>query len=191
MQEAALLIGQFGIGLLSAFSVSKRVEVYTRSYRRGAKGCKWACDGDIHYTVEPCDKPAPGTQVVLHLLESKLELLDEKYLRQAIKKYADFLSIPIFLHGNQANVGTPPWEADDEQTDLVEYIQSRWDLFPLGFIPFNTAGATSDNGAPLPNVSGLLFIPMIPFELTRDFGEIDVYISRMFIKANDKELLPR
>lgn len=188
-REAALLIGQFGIGLLSAFSISSRVEVTTRSYQNGA-GCRWTCDGDINYTVEPCDKPDPGTRIVLHVLDTKLELLDERRLREAIKKYADFLSIPIYLGSNQANACTPPWEKEDESTDLSEYIQSRWGLFPLGVIPFDTADMVA-KGEPLPQVSGLLFIPMIPFELTRDFGELDIYISRMFIKANDKELLPR
>jgi len=185
-REAALLIGQFGIGLLSAFSISRQVEVITRSWQGGG-GFRWVCEGDIHYTVEPCAKPDPGTRVILHLLDSKLELLDESRLRQAIKKYADFLSVPIFLNNAQANACIPPWET--EQSDLSEYIQARWGLFPLGIIPFNTEEMKSDQ--PLPRVSGLLFIPMIPFELTRNFGEVDVYISRMFIKANDKDLLPR
>jgi molecular chaperone HtpG len=185
-REAALLIGQFGIGLLSAFSISRQVEVITRSWQ-GDTGFRWICEGDIHYTVEPYAKPDPGTRVILHLLDSKLELLDESRLQQAIKKYADFLSVPIFLNNAQANACIPPWET--EQFDLSEYIQARWGLFPLGIIPFNTEKMQAD--LPLPRVSGLLFIPMIPFELTRSFGEVDVYISRMFIKANDKELLPR
>lgn len=185
-REAALLIGQFGIGLLSAFSISRRVEIVTRAWRDDG-GFRWVCEGDIHYTVEPCANPEAGTRVILHLLDSKLELLDGSRLRQAIKKYADFLSVPIFLNNAQANACTPPWET--EHTDLSEYIQARWDLFPLGVIPFNTEKMQTDQ--PLPRVSGLLFIPMIPFELTRNFGEVDVYISRMFIKTNDKELLPR
>ncbi|QDT25137.1 Chaperone protein HtpG [Gimesia panareensis] len=189
-EKSALLIGQFGIGLLSAFSISERVEVYTRSYQHDQTGCFWSCEGDIHYTTELYDKPEVGTRIVLYLLDSKMELLDEKRLRQAIKKYADFLSVPILLQGKQVNSTTPPWEEDEGQTDLHEYIQSRWGLFPLGLIPFNSASAQSEDGQPLPNVSGLLFIPLIPFELTRDFGEVDVYITRMFIKANDKELLP-
>jgi len=188
-REAALLIGQFGIGLLSAFSVSSRVEVTTRSFREGI-GLRWTCEGDVDYTVEPCEKPDAGTSIVLHVLNTKLELLAEKRLREAIKKYADFLSIPIFLHGNQTNACTPPWESEDESIDLSEYILSRWGLFPLGIIPFNTADMSGE-GEPLPQVSGLLFIPMISPELPRDFGELDIYISRMFIKANDNELLPR
>jgi molecular chaperone HtpG len=185
-REAALLIGQFGIGLLSAFSISKQVEIFTRAWAAD-QGFRWVCEGDIHYTVEQRTKPEPGTRVILHLLDSKLELLDESRLRLAIKKYADFLSVPIFLNNAQANACTPPWET--EQADLSEYIQKRWDLLPLGVIPFNTEILSL--GPTLPDVSGLLFVPLIRHELSRHFGEVDIYISRMFIKANDKDLLPR
>nr|VFK58768.1 MAG: molecular chaperone HtpG [Candidatus Kentron sp. TUN] len=205
-REAALLIGQFGIGLLSAFSISKRVEVITRSAQSQDKNeaCRWVCEGDIHYTVEPLDESAdfgePGTRITLYLLDTKLELLAEDRLRQAIKKYADFLSIPIYLNGTQANACTPPWEIRRTTTegegkisavDLSEYIQSRWSLYPLGIIPFDTETMAMEDGEKRPlRVSGLLFVPVIPSELARDFGELDIYISRMFIKANDKELLP-
>ncbi len=98
--EAALLIGQFGIGLLSAFSISRQVEIITRS-SDAEGGFRWVCAGDIHYSVEASAKPEPGTRVILHLHESKIALLDEERLHQAVKKYADFLSIPIYLNGNQ------------------------------------------------------------------------------------------
>lgn len=181
-QEALLLIGQFGIGLLSAFSVAEKVEVITRSYQGGSSGFKWTCEGDIHYTVEPVEKAEIGTQVVLHLTDSSLILLDDKRLLQAIKKYADFLSVPIFLRGSQINSCIPPWEEEADQADYANYIKARYDLYPMAIIPFKLS-------KPL-HLEGLLFIPMIPYELTRDFGEVDVYISRMFIKANDKEILP-
>lgn len=181
-QEALLLIGQFGIGILSAFSVSKSVEVLTRSYQQGSSGFRWVCDGDIRYSVEPVEKAETGTQVVLHLTDSNLLLLDDKRLQQAIKKYADFLSIPIYLRGNQTNSCIPPWETEKDETDHADYIKTRYDLYPLAILPFQISD-------PL-HLDGLLFVPVIPFELTRDFGEVDVYISRMFIRENDKELLP-
>jgi molecular chaperone HtpG len=180
--EALLLIGQFGIGMLSAFSVADKVEVYTRSCHPGASGFRWLCIGDIHYKVEPTKMPDAGTRVVLHLTDSSLVLLDDTRLRQAIKKYADFLSIPIYLKGNQVNSCTPPWAKESSVTDYADYIKARYDLYPLAVLPFQLS-------EPLP-LDGLLFVPMIPFELTRDFGEVDIYISRMFIKANDKALLP-
>jgi molecular chaperone HtpG len=181
-QEALLLIGQFGIGLLSAFSIAEQVEVFTRSYLPKSSGFKWVCEGDIHYTVDPIKKAETGTRVVLHVTDSNLVLLDEPRLRQAIKKYADFLSVPIYLQGNQVNSCTPPWLTEQKQTDYADYIKARYDLYPLAILPFAIP-------EPLP-VDGLLFVPMIPYELTRDFGEVDIYVSRMFIKANDKELLP-
>ena len=180
--EALLLIGQFGIGMLSAFSVADKVEVYTHSFVRGSRGFRWVCGGDIHYTVEPITLPDAGTRVVLHLTDSSLVLLDDSRLRQAIKKYADFLSVPIYLKGNQVNSCIPPWTKESSATDYADYIKARYDLYPLAVLPFQIA-------EPLP-LDGLLFVPMIPFELTRDFGEVDIYISRMFIKANDKALLP-
>jgi molecular chaperone HtpG len=180
-QEALSLIGQFGIGLLSAFSVSERVEVYTRTWRGSSPGLKWVCEGDIHYTIEPTEVEQPGTRVVLHVNASSLVLLNDVRLRQAIKKYADFLSIPVYLKGAQVNSCIQPW-ADDSQTDHAQYIKDRYDLLALVVLPFQLS-------APIA-LEGLLFVPMVSFELTRDFGELDIYISRMFIKANDRTLLP-
>lgn len=193
-EEAALLIGQFGIGLLSAFAIARQVEFFTHTYQSGGNGLRWTCEGDIHYSIEPVPKDDIGTSVVLHLLDSKLDLLDERRLRHAIKKYADFLSVPILLNGHQINTCTPPWEQpDDAKFDYEEYIQQRYDLFPLGVIPFDSRKmpVPDDDDAELPNVAGILFIPLIPRELARDFGEVDVYVSRMFIKANERDLLPR
>jgi len=181
-QKALLLIGQFGIGLLSAFSIANKVEVFTCSCQANSSGFKWTCEGDIHYTVKPIDKTAIGTRLVLHLSDSNLSILDDMRLLQAVKKYADFLSVPIYLKGNQVNICIPPWEKDNSQIDYSDYIQARYNLYPLAFLPFQLS-------EPL-HLDGLLFVPMISYELTRDFGEVDIYISRMFIKSNDKELLP-
>ena len=90
--------------------------------------------------------------------------------------------MPIYLGGDQVNACVPPWEKNNSWEDYTNYVKARYDLYPIGIIPFRLS-------KPIP-VDGLLFVPMIPFELTRDFGEVDVYISRMFIKANDKDLLP-
>src|SRR5438132_7543265 len=75
-EEAALLIGQFGIGLLSAFAIAHKLEFFTRSYQPGSSGLKWTCEGNINYTVEPDNKEDIGTRVVLHLLGGRLDLLE-------------------------------------------------------------------------------------------------------------------
>ena len=91
-EEAKLLIGQFGIGLLSAFSVASKVEVYTRSFLPDSLGLKWTCSGDVHYTVVPTEKAKVGTRVELHLTDNSLILLSEARLRKAIKKICGFFN---------------------------------------------------------------------------------------------------
>ncbi len=182
IKEALLLIGQFGIGLLSAFSVAKKVEVFTCSYRPDSTGFRWSCEGDIEYEVEPIDHSEIGTTVELHLTDNNLILLNDKTLQRAIKKYADFLSIPIYLKGNQINSCSTPWNDKVEYTDLLDYVHMRYDLNAISIIPFQVKN-------PL-NMDGLLFVPTVPLELLRDFGEIDIYVSHMFVKENDRELLP-
>src|SRR5207248_1082236 len=81
----ARLIGQFGVGFYSAFIVSDRVTLITR--RAGApasEGVRWECDMDQaagQYSVERLEKPARGTEVILHLREGEDELLEEFRLK--------------------------------------------------------------------------------------------------------------
>lgn len=181
-EEARLLIGQFGIGLLSAYAVADKVEIVTKSYQPGSSGLQWTCKGDKYYSVDPINVSAIGTQVILYISDSKLELLDETRLQQAIKKYADFLSVPIYLNGKQVNSCTPPWLKKSSQAEYAAYIQTRYNLQPIVSFPFHEQG-------PL-YLDGLLFVPLPVAGVIRDFGELDIYSTRMLIKANDKELLP-
>lgn len=64
-EEARLLIGQFGIGLLSAYAVADKVEIVTKSYQPGSSGLQWTCKGDKYYSVDPINVSAIGTQVIL------------------------------------------------------------------------------------------------------------------------------
>nr|VFJ67833.1 MAG: Molecular chaperone, HSP90 family [Candidatus Kentron sp. FM]VFJ68305.1 MAG: Molecular chaperone, HSP90 family [Candidatus Kentron sp. FM]VFK17858.1 MAG: Molecular chaperone, HSP90 family [Candidatus Kentron sp. FM] len=199
LREAALSLDRFTIGLLAAFSLSKRVEIITRSRQDNAT-CRWVCEGELHDTVqghdESTDLGESGTLIRLHLPEP--ELLEPLRLHRAIHKYADFLSTPIFFDGVQVNACVPPWENRRPETDsdpglsradLYDYIQQCWGLYPLAILPFDTGTMAGEGEAPVA-ISGLLFVPMIPFESTRDFGELDIYVSGMFMKADDKELLP-
>src|SRR5512147_345013 len=61
------IIGHFGLGFYSAFMVSEKVEVVTKSYREDAQPVKWVCDGSPEYTIEDTKKDAVGTDVILHI----------------------------------------------------------------------------------------------------------------------------
>jgi len=183
IRKELLLIGQFGIGLLSAFAVAKQVEIFTKSSKPLTQGKRWNCDGSIDYSMETFQISDPGTKVILYLNEESLVLLDEKRLKRIIKTYADFISIPIFMGGNQVNVCTPPWNGVSGSANLEAYIWERYNMPTLAVLPFHK------NSPHL--VDGLFFIPDMPSTITRSYGELDVYISRMFVKGEDKSLLPK
>lgn len=183
-EEALLLVGQFGIGILSAFSVANWVEVFTHSYLPNSPGLKWVCRGDIDYTVEPSDKPEIGTRLVLHLNNKGLALLEDdgRRLKQIIKKYTDFISIPILLEKyGQINSITPPWQPG-QQADLHQYLIDRYGLEAIEIIPFNCQQPV--------HIEGLLFVPLLDPNVPQSFGEVDIYISRVFITEKNKDLLP-
>src|SRR5258708_5256789 len=108
-QNEANIIGHFGLGFYSAFMVSEKVEVVTKSYKEGAKAVRWECDGSPEYTLEDADKATRGTDVILHLNEESKEFLDPERIRTILKKFCRFLPVPIIFEGQQVNNTSPAW----------------------------------------------------------------------------------
>src|SRR5207245_1327237 len=114
-EEAAKLIGQFGLGFLSAFLIASEVTVQTRSHRSGHAPVRWYCTGDEEYELTAGTRVEPGTTVTLRLKAGAAFLLQTQLLAETIRKYADFLPTPIYVEGERTPVNfmTPPWEAAD------------------------------------------------------------------------------
>ncbi len=95
------VIGQFGVGFYSSFMVADRVEVISKAL--GSDGAnKWVSEGVEGYTVEPCEKEAVGTTVILHIKddnenENYSEYLDQYRIRELVKKYSDYIRYPIVM----------------------------------------------------------------------------------------------
>jgi molecular chaperone HtpG len=94
--EALGLIGQFGVGFYSAFMVADRVTVRTRRFDSTEAVC-WQSDGQGTYTLESCDKPQRGTDVILHLKDDAREFLEPERLRELIRKYSNYIEFPVVL----------------------------------------------------------------------------------------------
>ena len=106
------LIGLFGIGFLSAFVVAERVEVRTRRLGE-TQGWVWKNEGKQEYTVEPCAVDEPGTTVAVILRgDEEKGVIHHDEVRDVIRRYADFLKVPIHLNGspNPVNTMRMPWE---------------------------------------------------------------------------------
>ena len=95
------IIGQFGVGFYSAFMVADQITVVTKKYGSD-QAYRWQSDGVDGYTIEPCEKDAVGTDVIMHIKPDTEEEKDEysQYLREyplykLVKKYSDYIRFPI------------------------------------------------------------------------------------------------
>ena len=190
----AKLIGQFGVGFYSAFIVADRVTLTTR--RAGlpaAEGVRWECDMQKEagaYSIETIERPARGTEVVLHLREGEEELLDEFRLKHILHKYSDHIAIPIVMGGESVNQAAALWtrpksEITDEQyVEFYKHVAHDFEA-PLAWTHNRVEGRQE--------YVQLLYVPAhAPFDLwdrTRRHG-LKLYVRRVFIMDDAEQLLP-
>ncbi len=122
------VIGQFGVGFYSAFMVADKVTVLSRAY--GAdEAWQWESAGADGYTVTPCDKATPGTNIVLHLKantedENYDEYLDSYRISELVKKYSDYIHYPIRMEMTKSRQKEKPADAgEDDKPEWEEYTE--------------------------------------------------------------------
>jgi molecular chaperone HtpG len=188
----ARLIGQFGVGFYSSFIVADRVTLITR--RAGSKeALRWECDmqkGAGEYTVEPAEKAARGTEVILHLREGEDELLDEFRLKGIVRKYSDHIGVPVFINDEVVNQASALWtrpksEIEDEQyIEFYKHVAHDFEA-PLAWTHNRVEGRQE--------YTQLLYIPArAPFDLwdRQSRHGLKLYVRRVFIMDDAEHLLP-
>ena len=95
--EMNAIIGHFGLGFYSAFMVSDKVEINTKTYQKEGetKGVHWECDGSPEYTMEESDKKERGTEIILHINEDSKEYLEDNRILEILE---EILQIPACSH---------------------------------------------------------------------------------------------
>jgi molecular chaperone HtpG len=190
--EAAELIGQFGLGFLSAFLLGAEVTLVTRS-RLGGLALRWHSTGDEHYDLAPTHRDEVGTSVELKVKGAASFILNEQTLADTVRTYADFLPIPIYLAGEDepVNLMTPPWEADDPGRATLEYIARAFrGARPLCVLPLRDARVSIGHDTITVPLRGFLFVPPGSVASVREYGDLAVFIRRMFICDRERDLLP-
>ena len=196
--DAAGLIGQFGVGFYSSFMVADKVTVESRSAKASSdEGVRWESTGDGTYETEQIARPQRGTTITLHLKEEALEFCDSWRLRGLIKKYSDFVTYPVKMWKEippkaedddseqeeapsleQVNAGKPLWtvskdEITDEQyTEFYHQSCKAWDE-PASRLHFTVEGTLS--------LTALLFFPsQKPFDMfDRNRRGFSLYVRRV------------
>lgn len=211
-QNDVNIIGQFGVGFYSAFMVSDKVTVESKSYKDD-KATIWESTGVDGYTLSPSDKKDNGTIITLHLKEDTedynySELLSEYKLRGIIKKYSDYISYPIKMEVENnrkkedsdeyetykevitVNSMIPLWKRNKKDITEEEYNNFYSDKFfdydkPLDVLHFNIEGNV--------NYNALLYIPShAPYDYySKEYEKgLQLYTNGVLIMDKCSELLP-
>lgn len=192
-EQAEKLIGQFGLGFLSAFLIAEEITLVTRSAEKGSPTLQWYSTGDVHYEVKEVAEHPIGTEITLKVKPEASYLLHESRLRDTIFLYADFINIPIYLENSQTpiNTMTPPWESHDPETAIYDYIKRQYrTVAPLAIIPLEDEEIDLGHDTVRVPLRGFLFVPPGTVASVQEYGDLTIYIRRMFICEQQRNLLP-
>ncbi|WP_067454331.1 HSP90 family protein [Actinomadura macra] len=177
-------LGQFGIGLLSAFLVADEIEVVTRS-ARGGDAVRWTGLAGGSYRVEPAEREEPGTTVTLRARSGSAELLSPPVVADLARTYGALLPVELTVDGVRITGDGPAWRAGhrdpaERRRALEQYCE---ELF--GFTPFDVV----DLEVPEAGLTGVAFVLPHPVAPTARAAH-RVYLKRMLLAENVEGLLP-
>ena len=212
--EAANIIGHFGLGFYSAFMVSSKVSLISKSCKEeGTNGVIWECDGSPEYTMNEIPKGDRGTDVILYISDDAAEFLEEGRIRELLNKYCKFLPIPIQfgtrkvqeeIEGETDKDGKPktkeverPWIINDvaplwkkAPTDIKdeEYNDFYHTLYPMNFgEPLFHIHLNVDYPF---NLTGILYFPKVKNRYEFQRNKIQLYCNEVFVTDSVEGILP-
>lgn len=213
--DAAQLIGHFGLGFYSSFMVSKKVEIITKTYKKGpgSKAVKWECDGSPEYTLTETERSQRGTDIILHIADDSIEFLEEHRILDLLKKYCKFLPVPIRF-GNEKKWEKVEGEKDENGNDkynetesprIINNVNPAWkrkpadlsdedyktfyrELYPALFEdPLFNIHLNVDYPF---NLTGILYFPRVKknFEVQKE--KIQLYSNQVFVTDSVEGIVP-
>jgi len=182
------IIGHFGLGFYSAFMVASKVEIQSLSCREGAQAVHWQCDGTTTFTLDDGDRTTVGTTVILHIQEDAGEFLDEAEIRRIIKKYCDFMPVPIKLKGEAINKQAALWDKSPNSISKEEYLEFYRYLYPFQEDPLFWIHLNTDYPFVL---KGILYFPKIKQDIDPNKPQIKLYSNHVFVSDHCEEVIPK
>ena len=200
--DAATIIGHFGLGFYSSFMVSSRVDIITRSYREGAEAVKWSCDGTPEFTLEPAEKAERGTDIVLHIDEENKDFLEKARVETLLNKYCRFLPVPVVFgkktewkdgtqvetaEDNVVNDTTPLWTKTPSTLTDEDYRNFYRELYPMQDEPLFWIHLNVDYPF---NLTGVLYFPKIKNNLEIHRNKIQLFCNQVFVTDSVENIVP-
>ena len=182
------IIGHFGLGFYSSFMVSTKVVIETKSYQSTARSVMWESEGGVDFKISTIEKSTRGTKITLHLDSDSGEYLDKWKLKDLVKKYCDFLQVPIFVDGEQANKQKALWSEQPSSVKPEDYKEFYNYLFPFSGEPHFQVHLNVDYPFRL---QGILYFPKLTHELEASKNGIKLYCNHVFVSEESNELVPQ
>ena len=200
--SANAIIGHFGLGFYSAFMVSEKVEIVTKSYQEGAKAVRWTCDGSPEFTIEDDKKEDRGTDIILHIADDCKEFLEKQKIQDLLNKYCKFMAVPISFgkkqewkdgkmqdtdEDNIINSVEPLWTKTPSTLKDEDYKQFYKTLYPMQDEPLFWIHLNVDYPF---NLTGILYFPRIQSNIDLQKNKIQLYCNQVFVTDQVEGIVP-
>ena len=200
--QLSSIIGHFGLGIYSAFMVADKVTIETLSWKEGAKGVKWSCDGSPEYEMKECKKSDRGTVITLYIADDEKEFAEKNRISGLLNKYCKFMPVPVVFDKEQEwkdgkyvdtdmdnviNKVEPLWArkpADLKDEDYNEFYRA---LYPMAEEPLFHIHLNVDYPF---NLTGILYFPKIKNNVEIQRNKIQLYCNQMFVTDSVENIVP-
>ena len=197
------IIGHFGLGFYSAFMVAKKVTIESLSWKEGAKGVIWSCEGNPEFEMGPCDKAERGTVITLYLDDEAAKDYGTKgKIQQLLGKYCKFMPVPVVFgkeqewkdgkyvdtdKDNVINKIEPLWTRKPSELKEEDYMKFYRDLYPMKEDPLFYIHLNVDYPF---NLTGILYFPKIKDRMAIEKNNIQLYCNQMFVTDHVDNIVP-
>ena len=201
--NAAAIIGHFGLGFYSSFMVADKVEIFSQSYKDDAKAVHWSCEGNPEYNMEDTIKADRGTDIVLHIGADFEEYLEDSKIEGLLKKYCRFLPVEIVFgkkkewkdgkqvetdEDNVINYVNPAWTRQPQDLKEEDYKEFYHQLYPEQFEePLFHIHLNVDYPF---HLTGILYFPKIKNNLDVRRNKIQLYCNQVFVTDEVENIVP-
>ena len=196
------IIGHFGLGFYSAFMVSKKVTIETKSWKEGAQAVRWSCDGSPSFEMEEIEKADRGTVVTLYLDDDSQEYGEKARIEGLLNKYCKFMPVPIVFGKEQewkdgkyvdtdkdkiVNSVEPLWTKAPSELKDEDYLNFYRTLYPMNEEPLFWIHLNVDYPF---NLTGILYFPKLKDRVAVERNKISLYCNQMFVTDHVDNIVP-
>ncbi len=212
-EDAAGIIGKFGLGFYSAYMVAEKVQIITKSYQ-DESAVIWECDGSPEYSLKAHDKKDRGTEIILYIAEDSTEFLEESRIKTLLDKYCKFMPVAIKFGqksewvddkkgkkdkdgkvpqkevkvDNIVNNPSPAWTKAPSSLKEEDYNNFYKELYPMNFEnPLFNIHLNVDYPF---NLTGILYFPKISPNMEVQKDKIQLFSKQVFITDSVEGIVP-